>query len=45
MSAQMERAKYSKNFGAKNGVLDRKILAFEALGIKWSFEEVLGALV
>jgi hypothetical protein len=42
----MEGEKDSESFGARitrNGVLDRKLWAFEAMGAKWPFQEVLGA--
>jgi hypothetical protein len=42
----MEGEKDSESFGARitrNGVLDRKLWAFEAMWAKWPFQEVLGA--
>jgi hypothetical protein len=44
MNVIMERAMNSENLGARiteNGALDQKICAFEVLGVKWSFQEVL----
>jgi hypothetical protein len=44
MNVRMERAINSENLDARiteNGALDQKIWAFEVLGVKWSFQEVL----
>jgi hypothetical protein len=45
MNAEMERVMNSEKLGARitaNWALDQKIWAFEVLGAKWSFQEVLG---
>jgi hypothetical protein len=45
MNAGMQRAMNSKNLGARiaeNGALDKKTWAFEVLGAKWPFQEVMG---
>jgi hypothetical protein len=46
MNARIERGSDSENFGARitrNSVTLEKILAFQVLGGKWSFQEVPGA--
>jgi hypothetical protein len=46
MSAKIEGMMNSNNLGERimeNGVLDMKIWAFEALGVKQTFQKVLGA--